>query len=99
MADLAKDIRLAVDSGETAIGLNSVEHSIKSHKAKVIVLASNNLKETTEDIMHLAKIANIRVLTMKGNSMELGSLCGKPFSVSALSVIEAGNSKILDENY
>ncbi|HUY69938.1 MAG TPA: 50S ribosomal protein L30e [Candidatus Baltobacteraceae bacterium] len=99
LADLANDIRLAVDSGETAIGINSVEKSIKSNTAKVIVLASNNKKETAEDLMHLAKIANIRVLTLKGNSMDLGAICGKPFSVSAVSVINAGNSKILEENY
>ncbi|MDE1833202.1 MAG: 50S ribosomal protein L30e [Candidatus Micrarchaeota archaeon] len=99
MADLANDIRLAVDSGDTAIGINSVEQSIKSDKAKVVVIASNNKKETIEDLMHLAKIANIRVLTIKGNSMDLGSICGKPYSVSAVSVISPGNSKILDEKY
>ena len=96
---MANDIRLAVDSGDTAIGINSVEQSIKSNSAKVVVVASNNKKETIEDLMHLAKIANIRVLTIKGNSMDLGSICGKPYSVSAVSVINPGNSKILDENY
>jgi large subunit ribosomal protein L30e len=31
----------------------------------------------------------------EGTNMELGALCGKPFSVSALAVIEKGSSNIL----
>ncbi|MCL4411212.1 50S ribosomal protein L30e, partial [Candidatus Marsarchaeota archaeon] len=31
-----------------------------------------------------------------GNPIELGAVCGKPYSVSTLAIIEAGNSNILN---
>jgi large subunit ribosomal protein L30e len=38
-------------------------------------------------------------MKFEGSSIELGAVCGKPFSVNSLAVIEAGESKILNENY
>ncbi|MCL5099579.1 MAG: 50S ribosomal protein L30e [Candidatus Marsarchaeota archaeon] len=99
MADLASDIRLAVDSGVTAMGVNKVIDSIKDNSAKLIVLAEKNKPQTANDISHLAKVAGISVIVFPGNSMELGAVCGKPYSVSVLSISEQGNSKILEENY
>lgn len=97
MADLANNIRLAVDSGKVALGVNDVMDSIKKNDAKLIVVASNNRKDILDDIQHLSKVASIKTIVFEGNSMELGALCGKPYSVSALSVIEEGHSKILEE--
>ena len=98
MADIANDIRLAVDSGKAALGINSVIDSIKNDTAKLLVVASKNRGDNVQDIAHMAKISNIRVVMFEGTSMELGAICGKPFSVSAVSIIEQGNSKILEDN-
>jgi large subunit ribosomal protein L30e len=98
MADLSNDIRLAVDSGVTALGLNEVIKSIRDAKAKLIIVASKNKESTMQDISHMAKVANVPVEIFEGNPIELGAVCGKPFSVSAVSVIEAGNSNILNKN-
>ncbi|QRF74512.1 50S ribosomal protein L30e [Candidatus Micrarchaeum sp.] len=95
MADLSSEIRLAVDSGVTALGLNSVIKSLRDAKAKLIVVASKNKESTMQDIAHMAKVANVPMEIFEGNPMELGAVCGKPFSVSAVSVIEEGNSNIL----
>ena len=97
MADLANDIRLAVDSGKTAIGLNTVVESIKNNSAKLVIVADKAKQSNLQDIQHVASIAGIRVIKFEGNPVELGAVCGKPFSISTLSVIEAGNSNILKE--
>jgi large subunit ribosomal protein L30e len=97
MADLSNDIRLAVDSGKTALGLNSVMDSIKENDAKLIIIASKNKKQNMGDIQHMADIAGIKIIKFEGNPVELGAVCGKPFSVSTLSIIEPGNSSILKE--
>jgi large subunit ribosomal protein L30e len=97
MADLANNIRLAVDSGKVAMGLNNVMDSIKKNDAKLIVVASKNREDILNDIQHLSKVSNIKTVMFEGNSIELGAVCGKPYSISALSVIEQGNSKILEE--
>lgn len=98
MADISNDIRLAVDSGVTALGLNGVVKSIRDAKAKLIIVASKNKESTMQDISHMSKVANIPMEIFEGNPMELGAVCGKPFSVSAVSIIDAGNSNILKKN-
>lgn len=98
MADLSNDIRLAVDSGKAAIGMNQASKSILSKEAKMVIVASKNKVDRISDIMHLAKIENITVKLFEGTPMDLGVVCGKPFSVSVLSIIDAGNSNILNDN-
>ncbi len=97
MADLASNIRLAVDSGKVALGVNKVMDSIKHDDAKLIIVATKNKQEILQDIQHLSKISSTKIRMYEGNSMELGAVCGKPFSVSVLSIIKEGNSKILEE--
>jgi len=97
MAELSNDIRLAVDSGETAIGVNKATKAILSGKAKMVVVASKNKGDRLSDIMHLAKASDVRIEIFEGTSVSLGVVCGKPYSVSALSIISAGNSKILEK--
>jgi large subunit ribosomal protein L30e len=99
MADLSNDIRLAVDSGKIAFGINSSSDTILSSKAKMVIIASKNKGDRVNDILHLAKISEIKVQTFEGTPMALGVVCGKPFSVSVLSIIDAGNSNILNETY
>ena len=97
MADLTNDIRLAVDSGKTALGLNTVMDSIKDSSAKLVIVASKNKESNLQDILHVASIAGIKVIKFEGNPVELGAVCGKPYSVSTLSVIDAGHSNILKD--
>jgi len=99
MADLSNDIRLAVDSGETSLGINGVEESIRSNTAKVVVVAVPNKQDFLQDLAHLCKLSGVKMLRFSGTSAELGAVCGKPYSVAALSVISPGNSNILTESY
>ncbi|MCL4373533.1 MAG: 50S ribosomal protein L30e [Candidatus Marsarchaeota archaeon] len=96
MADLSSGIRLAVDSGKVALGVRSVASSIKKGDAKLVIVASSSRKTDSEDIRHMAKIAGISIIEFKGNPMALGAVCGKPFSVSMLSIIDQGNSNIIE---
>ena len=98
MADLANNIRLAVDSGKVELGVNKASKAILSSTAKLVVVASKNKGDWLSDVLHLAKLSNIKVEVFEGTPMDLGVVCGKPYSVSVLSVIDAGNSKILNEN-
>ncbi len=99
MADISNDIRLAVDSGKAAFGINKTSESIISNKAKMVIVASKNKEGRISDITHLAKMSGIRVYIFEGTPVALGVVCGKPFSVSVLSVIDPGNSRLLEEQY
>ncbi|MDE1871622.1 MAG: 50S ribosomal protein L30e [Candidatus Micrarchaeota archaeon] len=99
MADLSNDIRLAVDSGKAEFGINRSSEAILSNRAKMVIVTSKNSGDRLNDILHIAKISEVKVQVFEGTPVELGVVCGKPFSVSVLSIIDAGNSKILNENY
>ena len=91
--DVAQSIRLAVDSGRVEMGLKKAMQLSLTGGAKLIVVSKNcpGFKE----LQAYCKSSKTPVVDFEGNGVELGAVCGKPFSVSALSVLEAGNSDIL----
>jgi large subunit ribosomal protein L30e len=99
MPDFNNDIRLAVNTGEVSIGHRDVIRSISSSKAQVVVVAAKARKELVNDIYHMVNIANVKLIKFDGNSLDLGTLCGKPYPVSSIAVISPGNSGILKEEY
>jgi large subunit ribosomal protein L30e len=99
LADLSNDVRLAVDTGKVSLGYREVMKSVSTNTAKVVVVAEKGKKSIVDDINHACKIAGIKLLSFKGGSLELGTVCGKPYSVNSLAVIEAGNSSIINEQY
>ncbi len=99
MSDLNSDIRLVVDTGEVSIGHKETTRAVSASKAGAVIVAKNGKKEIVEDLIHICSIAGTRVIEYQGNAVSLGALCGKPYSVTALAIINAGNSPILKEEY
>lgn len=99
MADLNSDLRLAVDTGKVTMGIEETMSAINTDKAKLVVVSVKGRGSSIDDIKHVCSVAGIRLLKFNGSSLELGAVCGKPYSVSALAVIEPGNSNIMDETY
>lgn len=93
--DLSKSIRLAVDSGKVELGASKAKKIVLRGEAKLLVIARNCPDETAADLKHYCKLSGTPVIEFPGSSMELGTVCGKPFTISALSVLEEGNSDIL----
>ena len=87
MIDVARAIKAAVDTGEVAFGLRSVRTAAKKGKARLVVVATN----CPGDLSGLGA----KVLPFPGTNAELGAACGKPFSISALAVLDPGDSNIL----
>lgn len=90
---LAGAVRLAVESGKVDFGSRT---AIAGAKAKAFVLAGNVQAGVREKVLSAAKAAGIPVIEFDGTSMELGSVCGRPFPVSVLSVYEEGASSLLE---
>jgi large subunit ribosomal protein L30e len=99
MSDLNNDLRLAVDTGSVVLGTEETKQAISGNKAKIVVVSAKGKVTANADITHLCNIAGIKIITFSGSSIELGTVCGKPYSVNSLAVIEAGESKILNEEY
>jgi large subunit ribosomal protein L30e len=95
MIDINKAIATAVKTGKVTFGAVSAVQNAKTGKARMIVVASNCPKETHDEIEHYCKLSNVPCMVFKGSVLDLASVCGKPFTVSALSIREPGDSEIL----
>ncbi len=89
--DLNKGLRTVTKTGKVLFGVEQAKNAIEKKKGKLIVIASNcpeiGLKEQKE----------VPVIEFPGTNRELGSACGKPFSVSVVTVLEPGDSQILNQ--
>jgi large subunit ribosomal protein L30e len=89
--DIAKSLRTAIKDGKVSIGAKNTLKSIKRGDNQLVVLASNCPQRFREIIT--AK--SVPTVNLEISSAELGSVCGKPFTISALSIIDAGSSDIM----
>jgi large subunit ribosomal protein L30e len=90
---LSGAVRLAVESGKVDFGSRT---AMAGAKARAFVLAGNAQAPVREKVLSAAKAAGIPVIEFEGTSVELGSVCGRPFPVSVLSVYEEGSSNLLE---
>tara|TARA_B110001454_G_scaffold185337_1_gene181502 strand:+ start:472 stop:759 length:288 start_codon:yes stop_codon:yes gene_type:complete len=90
--DLNKSLRLAIDTGKVSVGSKQSCKAINSGSAKLIILASNCPRET----LSVAENGKTPVYSFNGNNSVLGAACGKPFPVSAISILDGGKSDILN---
>ncbi len=90
---LTMAVRLAVESGKVDFGGRA---GISSTDPKLFIVANNAPGDIKAKIESRSKTSNVPLIQFEGSSMELGSVCGKPFPVSVLSVFEEGSSNILE---
>ena len=94
--DIDRGIRVAVDTGDVTLGSEKSIQSLKLGKGLLTVIASNSPEDIIEDVEYYSKLSEIPVHIYDGTSVELGSVCGKPFTVATLVVNDPGDSTILD---
>ena len=94
--DIDRGIRVAVDTGTVTLGSDKSVQALKLGKGKLVIVASNCPEEIREDVMHYSKLSEIPVYTYEGSSVDLGSVCGKPFTVATLIIKDPGDSTILE---
>ncbi len=92
---LNQQIASAVSTGKCKIGAKSSIDAIKNGEAKLVVVAANCPQNERDDIERYAQLGGVKVQTFEGTSWDLGETVGKPFMISAIAVLEPGDSKIL----
>lgn len=95
MIDVDKAIAAAVKTGKVSFGAASAVQSAQTGRARLIILAANTPKNIREDVEYYSKLSKVPLITYRGSSLDLAATCGKPFTVSALSIREPGDSEIL----
>lgn len=90
MQDIVGPLRQAIESGRVVLGVRECRKALKRKEAKLIIIASNCPDG------YLRSQEEVPVREFPGSNVELGAACGKPFSVSAVAVLDAGKSSILN---
>jgi large subunit ribosomal protein L30e len=94
--DVERAIRVAVDTGKVYLGKEETLNAVRNKEVKLVVVASNCPPDAKSDLLRYAELAGIPVYEYPGTSLELGAVCGKPYVVSMLGVVEAGDSDIFE---
>ncbi|HLC93373.1 MAG TPA: 50S ribosomal protein L30e [archaeon] len=94
--DAPKEIRRAVDTGKVVFGTQQAEKSLKNGSAKLIIIAKNAPQITSEKLVSFAENGKTPHFVFEGTGIELGSVCGKPFTISAMAIEDAGKSRVLE---
>jgi large subunit ribosomal protein L30e len=95
MIDINKAIASAAKTGKISFGAGAAQQNAQNGRAKLIILANNCPKEFRERIEYSCRLSNVPLMTYEGSALDLAAVCGKPFSITALSIREPGDSEIL----
>ena len=95
MIDLKRSIALAVKTGKVMYGSKSALKNAKTGKVKLIIAAGNCAPEFFKDLEYYCRLSKIPLIVHKGTSRDLGIVCGKPYTISALAIRDPGDSDIL----
>jgi len=86
---------MAAENGKVEFGARNGRIFALRGGAKLLIIASNCPPELREDLKQLTAKSGVPVYFSELTSLEMGSVCGRPFPISVLSVIDAGNSEVL----
>ncbi len=88
-------IQLVMKSGKTALGYKTTLKSLRSSKAKMVIISNNTPALRKSEIEYYALLAKCQVHHYTGNNSDLGTACGKFFRVSMVAITNQGDSDIL----
>jgi large subunit ribosomal protein L30e len=91
--DVQRSLRTVIGTGQVRIGADQTAKAVNSGEAKLVIIANNCV--AGDDIRKAAADKRVPVYDFNGIGTQLGPACGKPFSISALAVLDAGESDIL----
>jgi len=96
MVDANKEIRRAVDTGKVAFGYKQCQKELAKGNGEIIIISSNMKPAEKEKLKHIAEVEGKKVYNYDNNGLVLGSVCGKPFVVSTMIVLDKGKSNVTE---
>merc|ERR1712070_1297607 len=97
MESINAKLALVMKSGKALLGYKSTLKSLRSGKAKLILISNNCPPLRKSEIEYYAMMAKTGVHHFQGNNVELGTACGRYYRVSCLSISDPGDSDIIKQ--
>ncbi|PHH75008.1 hypothetical protein CDD80_2703 [Ophiocordyceps camponoti-rufipedis] len=99
-------LALVMKSGKVTLGYKSTLKSLRSGKAKLIIIAGNTPPLRKSELEYYSMLSKAPIHHFSGNNgvpiktvpignIELGTACGKLYRCSTLAILDAGDSDIL----
>jgi large subunit ribosomal protein L30e len=82
------EIKKLLGSDKLIIGKEETLKAIRTGKLKKVFLASNADPKFVKDIEYYKNMSDMEVVSLQLTNEEVGSVCRKPFSISALGVLK-----------
>lgn len=92
--DLKTSLSVCVKTGKTYSGTKETIRALLMGNPKKIII-SKDCKDK-DRIEYYCKLSGTDYMIVNLSSLTLGEYCGKPFPISSLTIINPGNSNILD---
>ncbi len=81
LTELKKDLK----EKKPIIGSAQTIKQLKSGNLEKIYLASNVREDIKEDILHYAKLSNVKVIELEEDNSQLGIICKKTYNIGVIS--------------
>ena len=91
--DLSRQLKNAIATGNLLFGQRLANDTCANGNAKIVIVAANCHEDYTTDLR--AAHPEVSVHRARMVNRELGIACGKPFSVSTITVLDAGDSDLM----
>ena len=93
--DLSRSLSIAVRTGKVILGFKETLDFVRGGKAKLVVVAKNIPADMRAKLERIASLAKTPIVEFNGSSLDLGAVCDKPYTVTALAIRDPGDSDIL----
>ncbi|KAI0156912.1 cytosolic large ribosomal subunit protein L30 [Xylariaceae sp. FL1272] len=90
-------LALVMKSGKVTLGYKSTLKSLRSGKAKLVIIAGNTPPLRKSELEYYSMLSKTPVHHFMGNNIELGTSLGKLFTCSTMAILDAGDSDILSD--
>ncbi len=91
--DIETSLKKILATGKITLGIKEAIKSKKRGEPKLYIIANDCAhKHKIDDIA-----GDIPIYNFRGNSIDLGLTCGKPFAISIITVIDEGKSEIMKQ--
>ena len=83
-----EQLRSAVAQKNALIGSRSVLRALRTGSTKFVMISTNCPAPVAADIEKYAGMAGVKLERFDGTGRQLGTICGKPFSISVAAIRE-----------
>jgi large subunit ribosomal protein L30e len=91
--DVQRSLRTVIATGKVVVGADQTAKAVNAGQAKLVILATN--APDGDALREIASKKRVPIYAFEGMGTQLGPACGKPFAISALAILDAGTSDVL----